>query len=108
MPCPTCKEAGLLPSSPRASVGEVRAALDGGAMALCGCPQGQWWLSMIYAEYGSLLDRNGVEIGDPNFRHERGVPPGMLHGAEALAWLARFADTAAALTRRAGPVAVGA
>lgn len=87
MPCATCRDAGFVPSAPRASVGEIRAALDGGAVALCGCPQGQWWLSSIYAEYGSMLDRNKVEIGNPDFRQERGVPPSMIHGAAAVEWL---------------------
>ena len=93
MPCPTCKDAGFVPSTPTANVAGLRRALDDGAVALCGCPQGQWWLSMIYDSYGSMLDCNKVEIGNPSFRQVLGVPPGMLHGAAAFEWLKRFAAT---------------
>lgn len=106
MPCRTCADAGMIPCIARASIADVRHALDDGAAALCGCPQGQWWLSMIYAEYGSMLDRNRVEIGNPDFRQTRGVPPGMLHGTEAVAWLEKdFIRTSAAMAQ---PSSLGA
>lgn len=110
MPCPGCNDAGFVPSAHRASGAVIRAALDDGAIVLCGCPQGQWWLSMIYDSYGPLYGRDGVTVvdGDPHFRQTRGVPPGMLHGDDAIAWLHKYAATAMATAPRLEAVSGGA
>lgn len=100
-PVCACGSRGYLPPTPApagVTTTGMRAALDAGRVALCGCPQGQWWLSMIYDSYGSLLDRNGAEIGNPAFRQVAGVPPGMLHADAALSWLGRFAGVSQAVS----------
>ena len=98
--CQLCRDAGFAPRRPGqngVTVELLRRALDAGTLSLCACTSGQAWLSRIYDSYGSLLDRNGREIGHPEFRQERGVPPGMLHGAESLAWMKRYAATSQAV-----------
>lgn len=99
MPCPACNNRGYMPErkAARVSVADMRLALEAGRVALCTCSQGQWWLSMIYDVYGSLPDRNGVDVGNPAFRQANGVPPGMLHGADALAWLREWPARATSL-----------
>jgi hypothetical protein len=84
--CPNCRDTGQHFGS-YGTLADVREALDRGAIALCTCAKGQWWLAMLYDSYGPLLDRHGKQVGNPHFRIDAGVPDGLFHGNQAVAWL---------------------